>query len=59
MPNVHGGEVELRDIVRVNIDFRQMGVGGDNSWGAQPLDKYKIPPQRYEYGFLLEPVAGR
>jgi len=25
------------------IDFKQMGVGGDNSWGARTHDKYTLP----------------
>ena len=56
-PRPHGGDIEFRDIVRLNIDLRQMGVGGDNSWGAKPLPKYQIRPQRYEYGFKMMPVT--
>ena len=56
-PRPHGGDIELRDIVRLNIDLRQMGVGGDNSWGARPLPEYQIAPQRYEYGFTLLPTG--
>ncbi len=56
---LHGGDIEMRDIVRLNIDWKQMGVGGDNSWGAKPLPKYQIQPQRYEYGFTMRPVAAR
>ena len=25
------------------IDYKQMGVGGDNSWGARTHDKYTLP----------------
>ena len=25
------------------IDYRQMGLGGDNSWGARTHDKYILP----------------
>ena len=56
---LHGGDIEFRDIVRLNIDLKQMGVGGDNSWGARPLPEYQILPQRYEYGFTLRPTVGR
>ena len=51
----HGGDVEFRDLVSLHIDWKQMGVGGDNSWGARPLPKYQITPARYEYGFQLSP----
>ena len=39
----------------VNIDFAQMGVGGDNSWGHPVMDKYLIKPGKYSYGFILQP----
>ena len=25
------------------IDYKQMGIGGDNSWGARTHDKYTLP----------------
>ena len=37
------------------IDFKQMGVGGDNSWGAKPHDKYTLYPGEYSYSFILIP----
>ena len=38
----------------VNIDYGQMGVGGDNSWGLPVLDEYLIKPGEYSYGFSLQ-----
>ena len=29
----HTADIEKRDFVRVNIDMKQRGVGGDDSWG--------------------------
>ena len=49
----HTYDIPNRNIVNVNIDYKQMGVGGDNSWGAQPLEKYKIQPAAYTYSFLI------
>jgi len=48
------------DLVQKNhtdwlIDFKQMGVGGDNSWGAKPHDKYTLHPGEYRYSFMLIP----
>ena len=37
------------------IDYKQMGVGGDNSWGARPMKKYTLYPGVYEHSFLLIP----
>lgn len=36
------------------IDYLQMGVGGDNSWGLPVMEKYQIKPGKYEYSFFLE-----
>ena len=37
--NTHIDDVRPRDLVRVNIDYGQMGVGGDDSWGARTHDR--------------------
>jgi beta-galactosidase len=34
-----------------------MGVGGDDSWGAQVHAPYKLYPREYKYGFRLRPLA--
>lgn len=36
----HTFDVPHRNIVNVNIDYKQMGVGGDDSWGARPHEEY-------------------
>lgn len=38
------------------VDLKQRGVGGDNSWGAQPHEKYRLLGQSYEYGFTISPA---
>ncbi len=40
----------------VNIDLNQRGVGGIDSWGAKPLDKYRMLNKKYEYSFLISPI---
>lgn len=54
--NVHGGSMQPEDKVWWNIDMQQMGVGGDNSWGAQTHPQYRIPYQDYTYSFTLRPL---
>jgi beta-galactosidase len=44
-------------MVTVNIDLAQMGLGGDNSWGFWPLEKYRLPAMEYEYSFRLRAIA--
>lgn len=40
----------------LNIDFRQMGVGGEDSWGAQPYPQYRLPVTNYRFRFSFRPV---
>ncbi|MDY3883995.1 glycoside hydrolase family 2 TIM barrel-domain containing protein [Porphyromonas somerae] len=50
----HGGSIELGDLVWLNIDHSQMGVGGDNTWGARVHPEYSIIPHEMEYKFVVE-----
>ncbi len=52
----HITDVVLRDYIEWCIDYSQMGVGGDNSWGAKPLDKYMLYPGEYKYEFVIQAV---
>jgi beta-galactosidase len=53
----HAIDLVPRDLVTWNLDFKQMGVGGDDSWGARPHDKYTLFPQEYTYTFRLRPFS--
>ena len=53
--NRHTNDVQSRDLVSLNLDYRQIGVGGDNSWGAQTHDRYRLLDARYFYSFRLRP----
>jgi len=52
----HHTDIKKRDLVSVNIDYRQSGVGGDNSWGARAWDRYQLKPGDYHYAFILSPI---
>jgi beta-galactosidase len=53
----HTYDLRPRDLVAVHLDHGQMGVGGDNSWGAQPLERYRLPVREYAHSFRLSPVG--
>ena len=53
----HPYELPHRDTITLNLDFKQQGVGGDDSWGAWPHDEYMIPCQAYSYRFRLHPLS--
>lgn len=52
-PNKHGGELKIQDVVSVQINHKQMGVGGDDSWGAPVHSEYSIPVRKYNYSFKI------
>ncbi len=52
----HGGEIPLRDFVTWNIDAKQMGVGGDTSWGRPVHKPYRIEPKSMRFSFSLLPI---
>ncbi|MFC2168628.1 glycoside hydrolase family 2 TIM barrel-domain containing protein [Acidobacteriota bacterium] len=54
----HTFELRNRNLVTLNIDFKQMGVGGDNSWGARPHPEYTLPAKPYQYSFRITPLSG-
>lgn len=54
--NNHGGSMKNEDLIWWNIDYKQMGVGGDNSWGAKTHVEYTLPYQDYQYTFTLKPI---
>lgn len=55
----HYTDVVKRDLVRMNVDFGQRGVGGVDSWYSKPLEKYRLKPDvSYEWKFILVPLEG-
>jgi beta-galactosidase len=53
----HRHEMERREDIVLNIDYRQTGVGGDDSWGARTHPQYTLEPQPYRYSFRLRPAG--
>ena len=57
--NRHISDVRPRDLVWLDLDLHEMGVGGDNSWGAQTHDGYRLLAPSYHYAFRLRPFDAR
>lgn len=56
----HHYELVREDKAVVRVNWRQMGVGGDDSWGSRPYEQYRIPADReYQYSFSLEKAVKR
>ena len=55
--NRHRIDVKPRDLTSVNINYKQMGVGGDDSWGARTHEKYRLTGKAYSYSFRMKPIT--
>ncbi|MBR5595338.1 MAG: DUF4981 domain-containing protein [Alistipes sp.] len=53
---MHYSDIEPRREVVLCVDLAQRGVGGDNTWGAQPHDPYRLTADKYEYGYIIYPI---
>ena len=53
----HAYELTRRPETYINLDDRQMGVGGDDSWGALAHEPYRLPAKPYSYRFRLRPFS--
>jgi len=54
----HGADIEIGKTVQWNIDYLQMGVGGDTSWGRLPHPEYMILANKnYNYSFTIQPTV--
>ena len=47
-----------RATVTLNLDLHQRGLGGDNSWGAQPHNEFRLQKPPYHYSYRLKVLAG-
>ena len=55
----HINQLPTRDNITVNLDYRQMGIGGDDgwTWRAQPHPEYKLPSQSYAFLDMARPYT--
>lgn len=50
----HEFQMPKRAETFVNIDYLQTGVGGDDSWGAHPMEEFKMKEKEYHFEFLID-----
>jgi beta-galactosidase len=50
----HQWQIKKGDEITINIDAAQMGVGGDNSWGARPHDNRMLGAGTYRLVFKVK-----
>lgn len=54
----HTTDIKKRDLVNINIDYAQTGVGGDDSWSlsARAHEKYRVKSSNLEYTYKILPI---
>ena len=52
----HTYEMNRRPTISVHLDYKQTGVGGDNSWRARPHPWCTLYAQSYSYSYRLRPI---
>ncbi len=52
----HTIDIKEQNLIQLNIDIEQRGVGGDDSWYARPQEKYQLKgTNKHTYSFYLIP----
>lgn len=54
----HTTDILQRDFVNINIDYKQTGIGGDNSWSQKALahKEFRVQPKDLEYSYKIIPL---
>jgi beta-galactosidase len=54
----HTTDIKKRDLVNINIDYAQTGVGGDNSWSSSAVahEKYRVHSGNLKYTYRIIPI---
>ncbi|OUJ73501.1 glycoside hydrolase family 2 TIM barrel-domain containing protein [Hymenobacter crusticola] len=57
----HTNKLQEAGFLTLNIDLKQIGVGGNTSWDddAQPVEQYRMPAKPYAYSFYLLPTNSK
>ena len=51
----HSFDLKKSKFINLFLDAAHMGVGGENSWGAWPLEKYRVHYGNKTFNFVLIP----
>ncbi len=49
----HPTDLNANDTVYLSIDYKQRGVGGDDSWGRFPHKPYRLLDKQYSYSYTI------
>ncbi len=54
----HPSDLDLnsKDAVYLHLDYKQRGLGGDDSWGSLPHEAYRLLDKKYSYSYVISLV---
>ena len=52
----HTTDIEDAPFTTLNIDLRQAGLGGDNSWAPRTHPEYQLRSGKYSFSYIIRPV---
>ncbi|QTD37039.1 DUF4981 domain-containing protein [Polaribacter batillariae] len=52
----NAADIKERNLTNLQLDYKQMGLGGIDSWGALPLEKYRLSEKSYTCTFKITPL---
>jgi beta-galactosidase len=48
--------LDSKEAVYLHLDYKQRGLGGDDSWGRLPHDPYRLLEKQYSYSYTISLV---
>ena len=55
--NRHATDILEKNLTEVCLDLKQMGVGGDTSWGAKPHPQYQLQGNHFYFSVIMIPIT--
>jgi beta-galactosidase len=49
-------QLERGENIYLHLDYKQMGLGGDDSWNPRVHPEYLLIEKQYKYAFRMKPV---
>ena len=49
-------DLDSKEAVYLHLDYKQRGLGGDDSWGALPHEAYRLLDKKYSYSYIISLV---
>ncbi|MEL1252268.1 glycoside hydrolase family 2 TIM barrel-domain containing protein [Flavobacterium sp. DGU38] len=46
-------DLDSKEAVYLHVDYKQRGLGGDDSWGRLPHDPYRLLDKKYSYSYVI------